>query len=197
VLRFSTNCNISAQHYYPIGSKIRVQTKWTVPGYPGAGWYDAGYAEITLDHGIEISWFNGGPQITEVQFGFKYQHSYLVGSDPGVIEVISTVDTSNDPWGWREVQYSWDGQPVSGVVHTETLQNRESKVGVTGSSTYVFSVGINLPGISISLGVTKASIPQGTLTIAAGSWYPGYIARTESLGDGSYLDTKSFWVSSS
>jgi len=197
VLRFSTNYNTSVQYDYPIGSKIRIQTKWTVPGYPGVGWYDAGYAEITIDAGVTSPWHNSGPQITEAQFEFKYQHSYLVGSGPGVIEAVYAVDTSNDPRGWKEVQYSWDGQPVSGVVYTDTLQNHESICPIKGGSTYVFSMGISLPRANISLGVTLPPFPQGTLTIKAGSWYPGYMARTVSLGDGSYQDSRSFWVSSS
>jgi len=99
VLRFSTNYNISAQYEYPIGSKIRIQTKWRDPSASGI-WYDGGYVEITLDIGKSCGdyWFTG-PQITEVQFEFEYQHSFIVGSGPGVIEVVNAVDTSNDPWG--------------------------------------------------------------------------------------------------
>jgi len=199
VLRFSTNYNISAQYDYPIGSKIRVQTKWTVPGYPEAGWYDAGYAEITLDIGKSCGnyWFTG-PQITEVQFEFKYQHSYLVGSGPGVIEVVNAVDTSNDPWGWREVQSNWDGHPMSGIAkYYDVLQNDTRVIPIKGGSTYVFSVYVALPKANVSLGVTLPPSPQGTLTIKAGSWYPGYRARIVSLGDNSFLDSRVFWSNTS
>jgi len=197
VLRFSTNYNISAQYDYPIGSKIRIQTKWTMPGYPEAGWYDAGYTEITLDYGIGIPDYISGPRITEVQFQFKYQHSYIVGSGPGVIEAVYAVDTSTDPGDDRYLSYSWDGQPVSGVVYSDTPQNHGSIYPIKGGSTYVFSVYVALPRANISLGVTLPPSPQGTLAIKAGSWYPGYKARTVSLGDGRYLDSRSFWVSSS
>jgi len=95
-----------------------------------------------------------GPQITELQFEFKYQHSYLVESGPGVIEVVNAVHTSTDTTGWSEVQYSWDGQPVSGVVYTDTLQNFESTCPIKGGSTYVFSVYVALPKADVSLGVT-------------------------------------------
>jgi len=101
------------------------------------------------------------------------------------------------PRRWSEVQYSWDGQPLSGVVYTDTLQNRESTIPVTGGSTYVFSVYVALPKANVSLGVTLSPSPQGALTIKAGSWYPGYKARVVSLGDSRFLDTRSFWVISS
>jgi len=195
VLRFSTSYNISAQYDYPIGSKIRIQTKWTMPGYPEAGWYDAGYTEITLDYGIGIPDYISGPRITEVQFQFKYQHSYIVGSGPGVIEAVYAVDTSTDPGDDNILSYSWNGQPISGVANYNMSQNDLLDIPVTGGSTYIFSVGINIPDISISLGVTRAPAPYGTLTIKTSSWYPGYKARTVSLGDGSFLDTRTFWYS--
>jgi len=127
----------------------------------------------------------------------RYQHSYLVGSGPGVIEVVNAVHTSTDTTGWSEVQYSWDGQPVSGVANFSMSQNYSIGIPIKGGSTYVFSMGISLPKANISLGVTLPPSPQGTLTIKAGSWYPGYKARVVSLGDDRFLDTRSFWVSSS
>jgi len=54
---------------------------------------------MTLGQGCGIPDYISGPQITELQIEFKYQHSYIVGSGPGVIEVVNAVDTSNDPWG--------------------------------------------------------------------------------------------------
>jgi len=196
VLRFSTNYNLSVQYAIELDFKIRVQAKWTMPGYPGAGWYDAGYAEITVDSPIWSSWLNGGPQITELQFEIKYQHSYLVGSGPGVIEVISAVDTSDDPRSYNRVQYSWDGQPVSGVVDCYMDQNDSLIIPVKGGSTYVFSVYVAFPKANISLGVTLPPSPQGTLTIKAGSWYPGAMAKIVSLGDDRFLDSRVFWYGS-
>jgi len=194
VLRFSTNYNISAQYNYPAGCKIRVQTKYRSPAT--AGWTDGGYVEITVDKDIMSSWLNGGPQIIELQFEIEYQHSYIVGSGPWAVEVVNAVDTSNDPRNYNRVQYSWDGQPVSSATYSYVLQGDYVGLHVTGGDTYIFSVGINIPP-GISLGVTKAPDPYGTLTIHAGSWYPGYKAMVVSLGDGSYLDTRAFWVSSS
>jgi len=196
VLRFSTNYNISAQYQYPAGCKIRVQTKYRSPYTPSGYWYDGGYVEITVDSPIWSSWFNGSPQIIELQFEIKYQHSYVIGRDI-YMEVITAVDTSDDPRSYNRVQYSWDGQPVSGVVYRDVLQNDFRGINVTGGSTYIFSVGVNFPDVSISLGVTKAPAPEAILIIGAGSWYPGYKARIVSLGDSSYLDTRVFWVSSS
>jgi len=204
VLRFSTNYNISAVCYYPMGSKIRIQTKWRDPSSPSGIWYDGGYVEITLEKGVESPWFNGGPQIIEVQFGFKYQDSYVTGSG-SYIEVVNAVDTSNDPYLFKYLFYSWDGQPVSGVVDSIMDQNSTLYIPVSGGSTYIFSVQISLNaniippsfGASISLGVTKVPDPKGTLTIKTGFWYPGAMAKIASLGDSSYLDTRAFWLSSS
>jgi len=196
VLRFSTNYNISVQYYYPLGTKIRIQTKWRDPSFSDI-WFDGGYVEMTVDGDMMTSsWRNGGPQITEVQFEFKYQHSYVIGRD-SYIEVVNAVSIFREPRGLDEVQYSWDGQPVSGVAYIDLLQNDTLDILVTGGSTYVFSVGINLPNVSISLGVTKAPDPYVILKIKADTWYPGAVAKIVSLGDGSFLDTRAFWYSSS
>ena len=59
--------------------------------------------------------------------------------------------------------------------------------------TVTVSFSLSTGGVSIGLGVGKASTPVGTLSIRADTWQPGHVAKVES-SDGSYIVTLCNWV---
>lgn len=194
VLKYSTYYNIEAKWDYPIGSKVRVQTKWRWPPGSSNPWNDGGYIEITVDAGVVSDW-RTGPYVRELQFELKYRHS-IVSLGAVAIEKIYAVDTSTDPRATRELVYSWNGEPVNGPQYYDVQQETSRIISISGGEAYDFNVQIALSypwGVSLSLGVDKNPIPYATLTIHAGTWSPGYVARIVSLSDNDFLDTRTFW----
>ena len=194
VLKYSTYYGIKAKWSYPIGSKVRVQTKWRWPPGSSNPWYDGGYIEINVDSGVYSGW-REGPYLRTLKFELKYKHS-IVAIGGIAIEKVYALDTSTDPRATREASTYWDGRPVSGPKYYDIDQNTYRDIVISGGAGYDFRVYISLSypwGVSISLGVDKRPSPYATLTIYAGTWQPGYVARIVSIGDSDFLNSRVFW----
>lgn len=196
VLKFSTYYGIKALWFYPIGSKIQIQTLWTYP--PGTSlWRDGGYVEITLDSGIGTNpdFPRTGPYLWSEYFEFKYRHSIVYGSLN--IEYLYAVDTGLDPRSDQETKENWYNTPVDGQYYEDLSQGKCRQFNVTGGYNYDFSVAISLGfpwSVSVTLGVSKNPAPISTLTICTEEWAQGYVARVVSLNDRDFLDSRTFWV---
>ncbi len=194
VLRYSTYYGIKAKWNYPIGSKVRVQTKWRWPPGSSSPWQDGGYVDINVDIGTASDW-RTGPYIRTLQFKLNYTHS-IISLGAVAIEEIYAKDTPYDPVATRELVSSWNNVPVSGPIHVDVQQETTRTIDVSGGEDYDFNVQVTLSypwTISIGLGVDKNPSPIATLTIYADEWSPGYVARIVSLRDTDFLDTRTFW----
>ncbi|MEM2172725.1 MAG: hypothetical protein QXS66_05710 [Thermoproteota archaeon] len=204
VLKFATWDNIWARYEYPMGSKIRVESKqryFVISTCSYTSWSSAGSTEVTFDM-YRASEELTGRMVYEEKFKFKYYFiRYLPPYQSVVlIEKVYAVDTGDDgKYPGVPSSYSWGGTLPSWSDYFLTPQNRLGGTPITGKDPgYSFSVGVSFSyyvGVSISLGVGKSPSPTGFLYIRAGTWTSDYMVKTVSK-DGSYLETYSNWVPS-
>lgn len=210
VLLFTTWNNISASYDYPIGAKIRIESKQCWWRYDQSGnllncsvtnaWESDGYTEVTLDSGISSPELSGR-YIYNLYFEILYTH--YTGGDPyllGVYEEIYATDTSTDPRAYSRSMSEWDGTLPDGATYYITIQGDTRKLQVTGGDNWVFSVSVSFgvskegAGVGVSLGVTKVPAPYATLAVHAGTYYNDYYVVKTVSPDGYFLKSYSNWV---
>jgi hypothetical protein len=202
VLQFSTWDNISAKYYYPPGSQVYVEGKervWLVSECRyTSDWYRGGGSIVVLEAGRESDWLQGR-KIFSLQLYFKYYFYRYTPPHQSTFQVekIYAVDTNNDPWGSRRVESDWNGQLPGWSTWQYVSQGETGIFDITGSAPSLsFSVGASVSfkivGVSVSVGTSRASPPNGALYVRAGSWLPGYMVKVEAT-DTSYVNTRSNW----
>ena len=195
VLEYSTCNSIYAQWHYPVGAKIKVQSKWRWP--PGSGsWINGGYTEVALDLGTQ-SGTRTGNYIRKLQFLVTYRHTITpIGGI--AIEEVYAVDTDNDGAYYRRLEYPWSCTPTSGSKSAIVYQGDTKEIPVTGGENYDFYVTVSFSypwTATVTLGVDKTKAPQATLTIQAGYRSdPDYVVKIVSIGDSDYLRSRAFWI---
>jgi hypothetical protein len=202
VLQVGTWDSISAKWYYPMGTRIMVESKervWLVNECRyGVDWYNAGSTIVALEHGVGSADWVGGRNVYTSKFYLKYYmvRYYPPGSTSLQIEKAYAVDTSSDPRGAMHETASWSGQLPGWSYYSLIGQGCQHEFPVTAAFnvlTVTVSFSLSTGGVSIGLGVGRASTPVGTLSIRAGTWQPGYMVKVES-SDGSYVVTRCNWV---
>ena len=204
VLQVGTWDSIDAKWYYPIGTRIMVESKeriWLVNECRyGGDWYSAGSTIVALEQGTGNANWVGGKNVYTFKLYLKYHlvRYYPPSSTQLQIEKVYAVDTSSDPGGAMYSVTSWNGQLPGWSCYKLLGQNVQMDFAITASFnvlTVTVSFSLSSAGtVSIGLGVGKVSTPVGTLTIKTGAWQPGYMAKVESY-DGSYIVTRCNWIS--
>ena len=202
VLQVGTWDSISAKWYYPIGTRIMVESKervWLVNECRyGGDWYSAGSTIVALEHGVGSADWVGGRNVYTSKFYLKYYivRYYPPSSTALQIEKAYAVDTFSDPRGAMYETASWSGQLPGWSYYSLIGQGCQMDFSFTAAFnvfTVTVSFSLSTGGVSIGLGVGKASTPVGTLSMRASTWQPGYVAKVES-SDGSYIVTRCNWV---
>jgi hypothetical protein len=186
VVEFAVWDQIWASAYFPIGSKIDVQTKQRVYDPSNnrylTGWASPGSTTITLDVGRGTQEITGKLKYSHI-FQFKYILCYVsIPNTPYYYEIVYATDTSSDPiYSDCGSLASWSGS-ASGANPYITGQNQSLDIPLTQTSQWCFTISVGFSvsfptgtmSISVSLGVSKSSLPYAVLHIRTGTWTTGY-----------------------
>ncbi|MEM3364827.1 MAG: hypothetical protein QXM93_00175 [Candidatus Methanomethyliaceae archaeon] len=193
VLSFATWTNISGKYEFPVGSKVRVQSKWRVYGY--SQWYDGGSTDITVDGSVTNSTWATGQLQHDILFELKYDHTINNGGGQGAVETVFAVDTTSDPRDRNENHISWDGNLPTTENYYMFYQNDQRSINIGGSNTeWILSVGFTYYGLS--LGITRQPNPPvpAVLTIKTDQWISGYRAKTCACVGDNFQKSVSNWI---
>ena len=188
---------------WPIGSKVRVQSKeryWDYQtGQNTSGWMDAGYTTVTLETNIYTS-LKTGKYAWKVELRYRYIYCTYWVAPPIMAEKIYAADTTSDPYGHDTVcMGSWSGQLPGYDNYYWVEQDSTTEKPLTGGYNFLWSVSIGFEidatgaSVGVELGVSKEPAPQALLVITAGTWTSGYGVRVESE-DGTFRRSYSNWA---
>jgi hypothetical protein len=192
VLSFAVWDDIQARYSYPVGSKLKIESKFRPWG--STTWVSNGYTEVELDRGVSSPYLNGEKNYT-IHFNLKYKYAITeieMDDYSFFYENIYAVDTNYDPQYYTRTSTGWDGHLPSGEYYI-TPAGDTTAIPITGGSNYAFtvSVGFSYPyGVSASLGVTKVPAPQATLVVTS-TGSSGYV---KTVGSDGFLKSYSNWL---
>ncbi len=193
VLKFATWDDIFIKYCYPIGAKIKVESKARPYGSPT---WTSGYTEVTLDDGLSSPYLTGRYNYT-AYFKIKYVYAITeleMGDEKIYYERVYAVDTNSDPIQDYRDYVSWDGHlPTDYDDYRLTYAGNTRAIPITGGHDYTFSVSVTFSyptGISVSLGVGKIPSPVATLSITS-TRSSGWV---KTVGFDGFLESYSNWI---
>lgn len=193
VLMFAVWDGIQAKCDYPVGAKIKVESKFRPWG--SMSWASSGSTEVTLDRGANSPYLSDRDQYT-IKFDLKYIYAIVeidMDDYSFYYETVYALDTNYDPQSYTRSKSSWNGNLPSGGQYYLTPAGDTTTIPVTSGSEYAFSVsvGFSYPyGVSVLLGVSKVSIPRATLKITS----TGSSRYVKTVGFNGFLESYSNWV---